>query len=176
MNSKLKTVVTGGLVVALSQILGYIKVFSMPQGGSITAGSTVPIILFSLIFGVKSGLLAALAYGILQFLLGGGITIHPMSILMDYVLACTVLGFAGLTTNGKYTKIGAVTGTILASFLRWAVVVLSGVLIWSSYAPEGMNPWRYSIVYNSTYMIPETILTLALVILLYPRLYKPLKK
>lgn len=100
MNNNMRKITLGGLVIALAQVLSYVKVYEAPQGGSVTLGSMVPIILFSLIFGVKDGLLVSFTYGILQFLLGGGITIHPASIIMDYLLGFGVLGFAGLITKG----------------------------------------------------------------------------
>ena len=77
-----KNLVMAGLCIALSQVLSYVKVFEMPQGGSITAGSMVPIILFSLVYGFKDGFLAAIVYGLLQFVLGGTFSLHPLSIIL----------------------------------------------------------------------------------------------
>ncbi|HQI17394.1 MAG TPA: energy-coupled thiamine transporter ThiT, partial [Bacillota bacterium] len=85
-----------GVMIAAAQILSYVKIFEAPYGGSVTAGSMIPIIVFSLRWGVRYGLLAGTAYGILQFLLGGAIySYHIISILFDYVVAFGLLGLAG---------------------------------------------------------------------------------
>ncbi|WP_071027316.1 energy-coupled thiamine transporter ThiT [Peptoniphilus raoultii] len=173
-NNSTKSLVTAGLCIALSQILSYLKVLEMPQGGSVTCGSMVPIILFALIYGMGPGLLAAFVYGLLQFVLGGVFSLHPLSIIIDYLLGFGVLGFAGIFSAKKNT-ISATLGALLASCLRFVMVVLSGAVVWKAYAPEGMNPWIYSITYNASYMIPETILTVILVALLFKRVYKFMK-
>ncbi len=176
MNNNMRKITLGGLVIALAQVLSYVKVYEAPQGGSVTLGSMVPIILFSLIFGVKDGLLVSFTYGILQFLLGGGITIHPASIIMDYLLGFGVLGFAGLITKGQKNLTKAVIGSIFASVLRFLMLILAGATIWKAYAPEGMNPWVYSLGYNAAYMIPEIILTAVIIYFLFPRLYNEFRK
>lgn len=162
-------------MIALAQILSYVKVFNMPQGGSITAASMAPIILFSLIYGLKDGLLAAFAYGFLQFILGGGIAIHPLSILLDYLLGFGVMGFAGIfKTNTKNLK-AALMGTFLGTFLRFVMVFLAGIIVWGSYAPEGMDVWYYSLTYNGAYMVPEIIVTMIVVALVYGKFYDSVK-
>ncbi|MDO5037689.1 MAG: energy-coupled thiamine transporter ThiT [Tissierellia bacterium] len=174
--NKTKEMVMAGLMIALAQILSYIKVYEMPYGGSVTAASMVPIIIFGLFYGLKSGLLAAFVYGVLQFILGGGISLHPLSILMDYLLAFGVLGFSGLFYSQEKSLKKAVTGSLLASVLRYVMLVLSGVIVWGAYAPEGMGVWHYSIVYNLSYMLPETILTLIVVALIYGKVYDWLQR
>ena len=147
-----KNLVMAGLCIALSQVLSYVKVFEMPQGGSITAGSMVPIILFSLVYGFKDGFLAAI----------------------DYLLGFGVLGLAGIF-GGKKNLTSALLGTFVACILRFVMLFLSGVLVWASYTPPGMAPWYYSLTYNGTYMIPETILTLVIVALIYSKVYDSMK-
>lgn len=175
MKKKLNTkeLVIASLSIGLSQILSYIKIFEMPQGGSITAASMVPIILFSLIFGVRKGLLAATVYGFLQFLLGGSFVVHPLSFLMDYILAFGILGIAGVFKGDNNIKI--ILACLISCIGRFIILVLSGALLWYSYAPEGMNPWWYSITYNASYMIPETIITIVIILLIYKRIFKILK-
>lgn len=163
--TRLSSMVEGGVMIALATILSYIKVFEMPQGGSITAVSMLPIILYATRWGIKKGLLASTVYGVLQFLLQGGFSIHPASILLDYVLAFGVLGFAGVVYG---TKEKAVEGALIAIVLRFAVLVFSGVVLWYMYAPEGMSPLKYSLIYNSSYMVPEGILTILVLWFIYP--------
>lgn len=173
MDKKLKILVEGGLMIALATILSYIKVFEMPQGGSITAVSMLPIILYATRWRVKNGLLAAMVYGILQFLLQGGFSISPWSFLLDYLLAFGALGLAGFF-HGNRNK--AVIGAIVGIAARFIVLVISGVLLWYAYAPKGMNPLWYSISYNGTYMLPELVITCIVLYLIYPQFDKIIKR
>ncbi len=172
-NSKLQPIVEGGVLIALATVLSYVKVFEMPQGGSVTAGSMLPIILYSCRWGVKKGLLVAFIYGVMQFLLSGGFSIQLLSILLDYVLPFGMLGIAGIFGNGR---IKAVLGATFAIFLRFAILVFSGVVLWGSYAPAGMYPLRYSIGYNASYMLPEGILTVVFLLVLYEKVMKMTKR
>lgn len=165
-----KMLTEAGIMIAAAQILSYIKLFEAPYGGSVTAGSMIPIILFSLRWGTKSGLLAGTAYGILQFLLGGAIySYHIVSILFDYVIAFGLLGLAGMFRNSVK---GVFLGASLGVMGRFICHVISGVVVWASYAPEGMNPLFYSVVYNGSYLLPELLITLVIVGLLYKPLIK----
>ena len=171
-----KKLAMAGIMIALSQILSYVKVYNMPQGGSVTTGSMVPIILFSLIYGLKDGLFAALVYGLLQFILGGGVAIHPLSILLDYLLGFGVLGLAGVFhTKTKYLP-KALIGGLFASVMRYLMVFIAGVVVWGSYAPDTMPVWQYSLTYNGSYMVPEIILTLVVIALVYGKFYDNVKR
>ena len=149
----------------MSQILSYVKFFQMPQGGSVTAASMAPVIIFSLIWGGKYGLLACTTYGFLQFAFGGEATLSIWSILLDYILAFGLLGIAGFFNKDLKS---ALFGTTLAMLLRYLCHFLSGWLIFYMYAPEGQAPWLYSLIYNA-FMIPEIIITLPIVAILYKR-------
>ncbi|AOT70318.1 energy-coupled thiamine transporter ThiT [Geosporobacter ferrireducens] len=159
-----KMLVEAGIMIALAQILSYVKIFEAPYGGSVTAGSMVPILLFAIRWGVGPGLLAGTVYGLLQFILGPKYSFHILSILLDYLVAFGLLGLAGLFR--KDLK-GVYAGTFLGVFGRFVSSVLSGVIIWASYAPEGMNPWIYSIIYNGAYLLPELGISFILVGILY---------
>jgi thiamine transporter len=162
--------VEAGIMIAFAQILSYIKVYEAPFGGSVTAGSMIPIILFSLRWGTKQGIITGIVYGILQFILGGAIfSLHILSIFLDYLIAFGVLGLAGVYRNNKY---GALVGTFLAISARFISHLLSGVIVWSMYAPEGMNPWVYSAIYNVTYLGPELIISLILVSVIFDSVIK----
>ena len=164
-----RMMVEAGIMIALAQILSYVKIFEAPYGGSVTAGSMVPIIIFSLRWGFKNGLLTGLAYGALQFILGPKYSYHIVSLLFDYFIAFSVLGFAGLFNN---TRVGSLVGSGFAVFLRFVCHVISGVVVFGAYAPETMNPVWYSIVYNAGYLLPEMAISLFIVGILYA----PLKK
>lgn len=159
-----------GLLLALAQILSYVKVYEAPFGGSVTAGSMIPIILFALRWGAGWGVVVGAVYGVMQFFLGGEIySYHIVSILFDYLVAFGMLGLAGLF---KGTMKGVFAGTFIGIFGRFICHIISGVIVWASYAPEGMNPWIYSVLYNGSYLLPEFILSMLILWFLYKPLIK----
>lgn len=159
---KLTALIEAGIMVALSYVLNLIILFQMPQGGSVSMGSMVPIIILSIRRGPKIGILAGAVTGLLQFILGKQFSIHPLSILLDYILAYAVIGIVGYFGKNKI-KISA--GICIAVFLRFISHVLSGAIVFYEYAGS-QNPWIYSIVYNGTFLIPELIITIGISILL----------
>lgn len=151
-------------MIALSQILSYAKFLEMPQGGSVTVASMVPVIFYSLLWGPKYGILACTVYGFFQFILGG-VMLHPMSIIIDYILAFGLLGVAGFFN--KSFKI-AMLGTTFAILLRYLMHFISGVTLFYMYAPEGQPAWLHSLLYNS-FMLVELAISLPVVAFLYKR-------
>ena len=160
---RLVAMTESAVMAALSLILNFIIVFKMPQGGSITLGAMVPIMIVALRHGAGWGILTGVLSGLLQFITTGQAA-HPLSILLDYLLAYGVLGIAGFF-KGSLSKIAL--GMTLTIFLRFVCHLLSGATIFASYAPEGQNPWLYSMGYNASYMIFEWIITTAITVLLY---------
>ena len=174
MKNNLRRLCEGVIMVAIAQILSYIKLWEMPWGGSIVL-AMVPIILFSVRWGLGSGLLAGFVFGVLQFMFDGGFAIGWQSIIGDYLLAFTVLGLAGLM-KGK--KLGVFWGTLIGGVARFLVHYVVGATIWAAYMPDtffGMtmtSPWIYSLLYNIAYMGPNIIITLVI----FGLLYVPMKK
>jgi thiamine transporter len=174
MNKKLRSLCEGAAMVAIAQILSYIKLWQMPWGGSVVL-AMVPIILYAVRWGLGSGLIAGFAFGVLQFMFDGGFAIGWESIVGDYLLAFTVLGLAGLM-KGK--KLGVFWGTLIGGVARFLVHYVVGATIWAAYMPEEFfgltmtTPWFYSLLYNIAYMGPNIIITLVI----FALLYKPMKK
>ncbi|MDP2892529.1 MAG: energy-coupled thiamine transporter ThiT [Bacillota bacterium] len=289
----LRALVTCAMLVALGFALSWIKFFHMPQGGSITLFSMIPVMLAGYMFGIVPGLLSGLAYGLLQ-MLQDFYVVHPVQLILDYILAFTVLGLTALfsirarkhgfavlaspQTEGKSSAtgftammaswlsrlyspflivggllgglVGGLLGGLLAGFpgelfggllglpvglpvgilgwlligllggllfdlivllfiliifiilypnpkfrhylslqkeskaadwysrylslplavlavgfLRFLMHALSGVVFFASYAPAGMDPWVYSIIYNGTYMVPEIVICMVIVLI-----------
>jgi thiamine transporter len=140
------------LAIALAFVLGLIKVFEMPFGGSISL-EMVPLILLALRQGPAVGIIAGAAYGIL----------NPVQVIFDYPLAFGALGLAGFF---KPTVRGAVLGTIAAVLARFLCHFVSGVVFFASYAPEGWNPYLYSAAYNAGYLVPSLAVALVAVVVL----------
>lgn len=195
--------VTSSVCLALATVMSMIKVFELPFGGSVTLFSMVPVLVLSYMYGVKWGLLCGGVYGVLQMVLGATTTQAfaglsgwsvPVMALLDYIVAFVVLGFAGVFKNKiKNHTLAISLGSALAVVLRLVCHFLSGWILWGSYASgyfEEINnsfssfvlstfsgqalSAMYSLVYNSSYMLPELVLSIVAVIVLMS--VKPLKE
>lgn len=170
-----KKLALGAVCIALSSVLSLVKVIEMPQGGSVTAASMLPIIIFAYAYGAAPGLTLGAVYGILQFILKPYFYSLPQ-FLLDYPIAFGAIGLAGLFSKSKNAYLGLSLGSIAASVGRLIAAVASGVLFFAEYAPEGMSPIVYSLGYNASYMVPECIVCVVLAIAIGPRLMKELRK
>lgn len=170
----LRALCEGALMVALAQVLGYLKLWRMPSGGSVTF-IMLPIFLYCARWGFGRGMLAAFALSVLQLLFDLTSSIGWQSVLGDYLLAYSVLGLAGLFHGRRY---GFFWGTLLGSLARFVVAWVVGATLWGEYMPESffgmtmVSPWVYSALYNGSYIALSAALCLAVGVLLY----KPLEK
>lgn len=173
--NKTRMITEGGMMMALSILLSYIKVYQAPNGGSVTAGSMIPLLLFAIRWGVRPGLAVGSVYGVLRFMIKPYFY-HWAQFLLDYPIAYGLLGLAGIgyvMNNNDESKeyFRLVVGVVLAIAGRMLSHVLSGVIFFAEYAGD-QNPWIYSIGYNATYLIPELIISVVVLILIW----KPLKR
>ena len=146
------------MALALAVVCSQIKLFRLPTGGSITLFSMLFVVLIGYWYGPVVGLLAGVTYGLLRLILGPYIVSLPQ-MLVDYPLAFGALGISGFFSDKKN---GLLIGYIAAVLGRFFFAVLSGVIFFGMYAPEGMNPLLYSISYNGFYLCAEGLLTLIL--------------
>ena len=164
----------GAMMVALAQVLSYIKLMELPNGGSLTP-AMFPIILFAVRWGLTPGLMAGFTFGLLQLIFDGAYAWGWQSMLLDYLVAFTPLGLAGLFKGKKW---GIFVGTVVGCLGRFVIHYISGVTIYKILAPTKFMKWTftspsaYSLVYNGSYMLPNTIIALVIAAVLY----KPLKK
>ena len=171
---KLRALCEGAIMVALAQVLSYLKFFELPQGGSITVGM-LPIFLYCARWGFGPGLLASFVYSFLQLLQGGGFVIGWQSILGDYIVAYTLLGLAGLFHKNPY---GYFYGVLVGGLARFLSHYITGATLWAEYMPDtffGMtmtSPWFYSALYNGSYMLVDMIVC----VVVGWALWKPLGK
>ncbi len=163
-HSKTRMIAEAGVAIAIAQVLSFITLFHMPQGGSIKAASLVPLMIFAYRWGGTRGIWAGVVYGVLHFLLGFKSSIHYLSIILDYLLAYGAIGVCGYF---KDNMTGLVSGSIVAIALRWFASVTSGAVVFASYAPQGQNPWIYSMIYNASYMVPDGILNIIVLLFVY---------
>lgn len=171
---RIRMLCEGAIMIALAQILSYLKLAEAPNGGSITF-AMFPILLFAVRWGLSSGLMAGFLFGLLQLIFDGAYAWGWQSMLLDYLVAFTPLGLAGLFRGKKW---GLFVGTVLGCAARFAVHYLSGVTIYRIVAPTEFLNWTfsspsfYSLVYNGSYMLPNTLIALVMA----AALYVPLKK
>ena len=173
--SRVRILVECAMMIAIGTVLSNIKIFEMPNGGSITLVSMLPFILVSYRHGVRWGMATGFVNSLLQMMLGwwappaGTLTAYVGMILLDYVLAFTLLGLAVIFAKpfgGPRKPLGAAVGAAVVCCIRFVCSFLSGFLIWGSLASDGIGAVIYSLQYNASYMVPETIITVAVAALL----------
>jgi len=147
--------------LALGMVTSNIKIWKMPMGGSLTLFSMFFICLIGYLYGTRCGLMAGVAYGLLQLLIDPYVIGLPQ-LLLDYPVAFGALGLSGLMADKKN---GLITGYLLGISGRFVVAVCSGLLFFASSTPETMTPLLYSILYNGSYIYGEGALTIILLTL-----------
>lgn len=163
-----KSLSFAGICISLSFALSYVKLFSLPQGGSVTLASMLPLIIYSYVFGARKGVFAGVIYGLLQCLQSPQIY-QPMQVLIDYPLAFGVIGLSGLVKDFKFIKGDLpkfLVGAVIACVLRYLCHFLSGYYVFSSWAMEGYSALGWSFVYN-LYIIVELAIILFVGIFLF---------
>lgn len=171
-----RALVEGAIMIALATILGYFRLYRFPFGGSIDL-ALIPILIYCLRWGPKWSLLCCVVNGVLQYFLGGGIAISWQSMLLDYVVAYTLIFLCGFAA-GK--KLGWFWGTVLGSFGRWVSLTLSGGLLWYMYMPESflglpmVDPWVYSMLVNG--VVVAAVMVIDLVVLGILHAIPPVRK
>lgn len=148
-----------GIALALSSILSMIKLYHFVNGGSITPGRFVPVMIIAFMYGPEIGMFTGFVAGILDLLMDPYI-LFPIQVLFDYPLAFMMIGLAGFFPKKKY--IGAAVGTVG----RMICSTISGVAFFSSYAPEGMSPLLYSLSVNVPVIGIEGLICIVLILVL----------
>ncbi|MDC7294357.1 energy-coupled thiamine transporter ThiT [Butyrivibrio sp. DSM 10294] len=166
----IKQISVSALCIALAFVMSNIKLFKLPMGGSVTLFSMFFITFIGYLYGPRVSISAAFAYGLLQMIVDPYIISVPQ-LVCDYVLAFTALGLAGFFYEKKN---GMIIGYLVGIFGRFIFSVLSGVIFFAAYAPEGMHPVVYSSLYNGSYIGAEAVLTI--IVLLIPAVHKALNR
>ena len=152
-----------GLSIALATVLQFVTILKLPQGGSVTAGSMVPILLISIFYGPEVGFLTGFLFGIINFIVNP-FALHPVQVLFDYPLPFMAIGIVGYFRSLNIK--GILLGVVLAMFARFTCHFISGVVFFGSYAPKGTPVYLYSLLYNGSYMGIETIISCIIIAIL----------
>ncbi len=164
--SNARKITEAAIMIALATVLSLIKLLDLPYGGSVTIASMLPVIIIAYRHGLRFGLLTGFVFGIIQQLLGLNTLSYVTSwqsvvavILLDYLIAFMLLGLGGAFRNMSSQPNGLLLGSILACIARYICHVISGATVWAGLSIPTNAALAYSIGYNATYMIPETIVT-----------------
>lgn len=167
---RVRALTEGAILVALAFVLSFVKLYQLPNGGSLTP-AMFPILFYGLRWGLGRGLGAGFLFGLLQLIFDGAYAWGWQSMVLDYLLAFAPLGLTGLFRGKAW---GIFPGTVIGCLGRFVVHHISGITIYRIIEPTSIpgfgtydNPHLYSLVYNGSYMIPNTVLALALAAVLY---------
>ena len=170
---RILTLVECAMLVAVAVVIDLLPFPKWPQGGSVSL-CMIPIVFCSFRHGALWGMFTGFILSCVQMLTGfylppaGTFFAIVMCVLLDYVLAFGLLGSASIFGKlcGRNKKLGYAVGTFTVGIIRLACSFLSGIFLWGSYAPEGTPVWIYSLTYNASYMIPNTLIACVVITLL----------
>ena len=170
-----KKLTEASVMIALATVLSICKLVEMPYGGSVTLASMLPILVVSYRHGVGVGLLSGSVYAVIQQLLGMNNLSYFTTwqsivavMLLDYLVAFTAVGLGGILKSRigiksasapVKQKIELAAGMLLVCVIRYACHVISGATVWAGLSIPDGAALVYSIGYNATYMIPETVVS-----------------
>lgn len=152
----------GAIMVALALVLGLLKPFELPQGGSVSL-EMLPLFLFIVRWGTGSSLICCFAFGILQVFVQGAVSYGWVSIILDYIVAFGVMGLGGAAKGKIYLS------SCLAAAARFIIHFISGITVYRILVPTELfnttftNPYLYSFAYNISYVGIDLILCLAII-------------
>ena len=165
-----KSITYAAICIAMSFALSYLRIVKMPQGGSITLASLLPLMIYSYMFGTKKGVFAGMIYGLLQALQDTYI-LHPAQFVLDYPLAFAGIGLAGMFAKTKalekLPQLQFALGAVVAGVARFLMHFLSGIFAFGAFAPEGTPVALYSLGYQAAYVFPDIVIAIAAGVLVF---------
>ena len=176
------------IMIAVATVLSIIPLFTLPQGGTVTVCSMMPLAIVAYRYGLKWGTLSAFVYSTIQLLLGLNNVAYCKTafaviivILFDYLVAFSVFGLVGIFRDKiKNQLVGISIGMVIASILRYICHVISGYVVWGEWASgewldkicaslgvtsSSMMVLIYSLGYNSFVFVDIAISIVAVCVL-----------
>jgi len=151
-----------GMFTSLSLVLYMIKIVPFPQGGGCTLMSVLPVMVLAVLYGMEEAMICAIVVGLTKIVIAP--PYFPLQIPLDYIggmIAIALVPVFGIQTRGKL-----VAGGIFATLLSAWFSILSGVIFFGQFAPEGMNVWAYSAIYNLSGFGVEAAMSIAALVLI----------
>jgi thiamine transporter len=171
-DNKVRIMAETGVAVALAIVLNFLPLWKMPQGGSVSL-EMLPIFIIAFRWGGVPGMVAGLVYGLAQLAINPYI-VHPVQLILDYPLPYMLVGLAGFIPlekrQGSDRFVYLLLAVLLGGLARFLSHLISGAVFFGQYAPEGQNPWVYSAIYNSSYMLPSLLIAFIVILPLYKTL------
>jgi thiamine transporter len=171
-----RIIVEISLAVALAAVLNLLKIWRMPNAGTVSF-VMLPIIVIALRRGLVVGLITGALYGFVDFVIDPYPPVHWIQPLLDYPIAYMAVGCAGIfsgawhrawnTGDRRGASLAVVAGCLVAGGLRYLVHVVSGAVFFAEYAPAGQPVWLYSSLYN-LYVPLSTALAMTGALILMP--------
>ena len=166
--SRVRILVECAMFLALGTVLSFVKLIDLPYGGSVTAASAMPLVILAYRHGWKWGLGSGLAWALIQQLTGLSTLSYFTTwqsilavVLLDYIIAFALVGLAGIfRTRVKNGAVSMMAGGLLFSVLRYLCHVIAGCTVWVGLSIPDEAALLYSLSYNATYMVPETVILL----------------
>lgn len=162
----LQKLTESAIMIALATILSLVKVIDMPYGGSVTFASMLPLIIIAYRYGFSWGALTGIVYGLVQMLFGLNNLSYATSfaaaiaiIFLDYLLAFASTSLGALFRKMQNAPAAFGYGALTACAVRYIFHVISGCTVWAGVSIPSSDGLVYSLAYNATYMLPETIIT-----------------
>ena len=199
--SNVRKLVTSAMLIAIGTAISFvcelIPILNLPFGGTITICSLLPLVVISWMYGLGWGFGSAFVFSLLQIAIGaktvsalflpasdsymGSVWAALAIVLLDYILAFTIVGIGGVFRKMKSKTAALILGSIVALILSYAAHTLSGAIFYGAWAEwfftdTVVADWSisksilstfsgtslavvYSLVYNGCYMIPEIVIT-----------------
>jgi len=173
---QVRVLAESAIMIALATVLNSIKIFTLPEGGTVTMGAMVPLLFLALRRGAKVGMAAGAVFGVIDVYFEPFVY-NPVQFLLDYPLAYGSLGLAGLFSGrvsggakgGQASAGWAVIAVVTGITGRFVCHFFSGLIFFASYAPSGESPALYSAIYNASYLIPELFISVLVISILVGR-------
>lgn len=157
-----KQLVYCAMAMALGTVASLLKVWEMPMGGSVTLLSMLFISLIGYWYGLRTGLLTAIAYGLLQLIIDPYVISLPQ-LFFDYIFAFGALGLSGIFTGSNHGLYKGYAASVLG---RFVFAFISGMAFFGGSAADyGMSVPVYSLCYNGAYIFAEAIITFIVIAL-----------
>ena len=178
-NKNTRFIVEAGVSIALSFILSFVTLFKMPLGGSVTLCSRLPIVILSIRWGVKKGLLAAVIFGILNMMFGGYV-IHPLQGILDYILSYSAIALAGISFGESKNKFSYIPAIIISYIISGAFNIVSAFVFFNDMttaSAAGFSSFLpYALAYNYSFLAADCLILVIVFVLIFDRLKRFLNK
>lgn len=157
-----------GVVSGLTIVLYMIKLYPFPQGGGCSLLSILPIMILSVVFGMEEALICGIVVGLTKIVIAP--PLFPMQIPLDYIGAMMAVGLTPMF--GVDSQVKLLLGALTASSISIFFSILSGIIFFGQFAPEGMNVWVYSMIYTGTSYGVEVALSIVVLMAVSMKLPK----